>query len=165
MFYFDSFTTDLTGPSLGSVEGVGDGQTQALPGTSCNSKARTLEECLAILGDPQVSCQSRREVLFCLVKDFGNHNYTSSSRGGPVCSQTKRWWPWWPLVTSSTISWKPSLSLQREELPSGGKCCHQNCLITQLWLFCPTRTTTIQRHCRHLNGPLNDLESYLWDNV
>lgn len=76
MFYFDSFTTDVPLPALGSVDGVGDGETRAIPSTSCNSKARTLEECLAILEDPCVSCQSRREVLFCLVKCFGNHNYT-----------------------------------------------------------------------------------------
>lgn len=60
MIYLYSFTADLTRPSLGSAAGVEDGQTLDFPGTSCNSKARTLEECLAVLRDPQVSCWSRR---------------------------------------------------------------------------------------------------------
>lgn len=63
MIYLYSFTADLTRPSLGSAAGVEDGQTPHFPGTSCNSKARTLEECLAVLRDPQVSCRSRREAF------------------------------------------------------------------------------------------------------
>lgn len=80
----------------------------------------------------------------------------SPSRGAPVISLTKRWWPWWPLVTSSIINWKLSWSLRRGGCPSGGKCCHQSCPIIQPWLCCPTRTTTIHRYCWHLGDPLND---------
>lgn len=60
---FDSLTADQTQTkpdSSASVKGVVDGQT---PETSCNSEARTLEECVAILRDPQVGSQSSRELV------------------------------------------------------------------------------------------------------
>uniref|UniRef100_H3D7J1 3-hydroxy-3-methylglutaryl coenzyme A reductase n=1 Tax=Tetraodon nigroviridis TaxID=99883 RepID=H3D7J1_TETNG len=45
--------SDQSRPSLSSVEGDEGGQTPAVPGSSCQSKTRSLDECLAILGDPQ----------------------------------------------------------------------------------------------------------------
>lgn len=67
LIFLFSQTADLTQPpSIQSVEHV---QTlEAIPETSCSSEARPLEECVAILADPQVSCQGRREVVFWWVK-------------------------------------------------------------------------------------------------
>ena len=67
------------------------------------------------------------------------------SREVPVSWAIKRWWTLWPLVKSSTTSWKLFSTLRREAWPSGGTCCHPNCLFALPWPLCLIRTTTILR--------------------
>lgn len=127
--------------------------THQVPQNNSNSEVRTLEECMAILSDPQVG---RHRIIhywhnagdiYCSV--FVWKISLLFFREVLVSLATKRWWTWWLHAEYWTINWRLSWRLQRGAWPSGEKFCRPNCPSTLLWLVFPTRTMTIQRYWQH----------------
>lgn len=101
--FCDPSTTEVTQPPAASVEsglcvsGLGDpfAPTTRFPHSSCNSETRPLEECMAILSDPQVSSQRRlkslqKTSLVLYLSEWLRNDWSALvafSEGGPFSQQ------------------------------------------------------------------------------